>query len=463
MPPTVRLPARAIHPPISRRAMLKGAAAFVGYGFVPPTRCLPAEVRTPDRFSSRWTAAKIDWTRHKGKTIVVAAVEHPWTEAIGPLLRHFQVLTGVNVQIRRQSETEYTAELPIKLSTGSRTPDIYMVWAIGQAITAGWLEPLDPFYADPKLSDPMWWDDDDVVASARLFQRWSDGQRYLMPITAEAQVLFINQTMLDARRLQVPTTMDDLYATAVALKRGGVAGMAMRAKSTGDAAWPAGGFIFSYGGAIIDLQGKVALNRPEAVAAVRMYSKLLRDAGPIGVSSYQWTECLNDYMAEVVAMGCDSTNFATDIADPNKSRAAKHTVYALLPQAGDKPRKPNIWHWTLGINSRSANKEAAWLFLQWAASKPTTMLAGAGGLATPRTSVWSSTEFRRRFGEQAAATALTSLETADADLCKATWFHPKGPQILDHFAVAVNEVATGAKEAENALNLAAEKITAVLG
>ncbi|MDE0114113.1 MAG: extracellular solute-binding protein [Albidovulum sp.] len=386
------------------------------------------------------------------------AVQHPWTDAITPLVPLFTELTGINVDIQTQSETEYTAELPVKLGAGNPTPDVYMVWAIGQAITAGWLEPLDGFYGNSQLSDAAWWNDDDLFPSARSFQTWSDGVRYLMPITAESQILFINQPLLEDKGLAVPTTMEGLMDTAMALHSDDVAGIAMRAKSTGDSTWPAGGFIFTYGGAIIDLDGNVVINSPEAVSAMATYGGLLNNAGPVGISSYQWVECLNDFMAGAVAIGCDSSNFATDIANPDKSVAAGKTVYATLPQAGDMPIKPNMWHWNAGINSNSANKDAAWLFLMWAESLPTCLLSSAAGLATPRASAWASQAFQDRFGAQAADTALASLKAGDGDLFKATWFHPKGPQILDAFGIALNQIATGASDAKAAMDAAAAKI-----
>ena len=457
MPSSIKPPIGGLHLPISRRSLMRSAAVVAG-AVVLSLSGRDLWAATFEEVGTQWTSADIDWKSQDGKTIVLAAVQHPWTEAITPLIPLFTELTGINVDVQTQSETEYTAELPVKLGAQSATPDVYMVWAIGQAITAGWLEGLDGFYDNSALSDANWWDDADLFPSARSFQAWSDGKRYLMPITAESQILFINEPMLLDKGLSVPTTMEALFDTATALKTNDVAGIAMRAKSTGDSTWPAGGFIFTYGGAIIDLDGKSVINSPESVAAMDMYGKLLNQAGPVGISSYQWVECLNDYMAEAVAMGCDSSNFATDIANPDKSQAAGHTVYGTIPKAGDKPIKPNMWHWTAGINSNSANKDAAWLFLQWASSKPTALLAAAAGLATPRASAWSSSAFEDRFGAQAAEIALASLKAGDGDLFKATWFNPKGPQILDAFGIATNEVATGAKDAKTAMDDAQSKI-----
>jgi multiple sugar transport system substrate-binding protein len=454
---------RGLHLTVDRRSLLRSSAILAGAGLIGAGGTPVWSAEAFDDLKAQWTKAAIDWQQQKGKSIVLAGVQHPWMNAIVPLIPHFTRLTGIEVKVQTQAETEYTAELPVKLGAKSTTPDLYMVWAIGQAIQAGWLEPLDPFVANKAMFDPAWWDADDVFSSAREFQKWSDGKQYLMAITAESQILFMNKTMLDAKGLKAPATMAELLETAKALKSADAAGIAMRAKSTGDSTWPVGGFVFSYGGAIIDLDGKVAMNKPEAVAAVDMYGKLLREAGPVGISSYQWAECLNDFMAGATAMGCDSSNFATDIADPKKSTVAGKAVYAMLPKAGDKPIKPNMWHWTAGINSRSANKEAAFLFLAWANSKPTAMLAAAAGLATPRASAWASSAFRDRFGADAADAAMNSLKAGDGALFKATWFHPKGPQILDPLAVAVNEVATGAKDAQKALDDAAAKVQKALG
>ena len=134
---------------MSRRRVLQSASALAGAGFLgsTATQLLAA---TFEEVGSQWMSADIDWRSQEGSTIVLNAVQHPWTDAITPLVPLFTELTGINVDVQTQSETEYTAELPVKLGAGNPTPDVYMVWAIGQAITAGWLEPLDGFYREQR-------------------------------------------------------------------------------------------------------------------------------------------------------------------------------------------------------------------------------------------------------------------------------------------------------------------------
>ena len=267
---------------IDRRTLLRMSAVLTGTTAI-ATSGLPLFAQTvTEAAMASYAQAGIDWKRQSGTTIVLAGLQHPWMDAITPLIPSFTELTGIEVDVQTQSESEYVASLPVRLGAGSAEPDVYMVWALGQAITAGWLEPLGPMFANPEIFDAGWWDEGDLFESTREYQRWADGSQYVLSVTAEAQTLFVNQTMLDAAGLPVPTTMQDLLDASVALNNDEHAGIALRAKSGEGATWPAGGFIFSYGGTIIDADGSVALDRPEAVAAIDMYGRLLREAGPVG-------------------------------------------------------------------------------------------------------------------------------------------------------------------------------------
>lgn len=450
--------------PISRRSFIRASTILAAGGVMYLQQGLPAYAEENfEELRKLYETAKIDWQQAKGTTIVLAGEDHPWMNAIVPLIPTFEKLTGITVTVEKQSETEYTAEMPIKLGAASASPDVYMVWSLGQAISAKWLEPLDAYEANPALHDAEWYDVADVFSSARSFQKWSDGVSYGHAITAEAQTLFMNKTMMTAANVSAPATMDDLLAGAKAMKTDTVAGIAMRAKPTGDAnPWTAGGFIFSYGGAIVTLDGKSGLQMPETIAAVDMYGKMLREAGPLGIGTYHWMECLNDFMQGAAAIGCDSSNFAADIANPEKSTVVAAVTFGALPGGNGAKPKPNMWHWMAGINANSANKNAAYLFLMWATSKPTSTLAAAAGLATTRASAWESSAFKDKFGADAATAALSNLSAADGDLFKAAWFHPKSGEILDPLAIAINEVITGTRDAAAALKDADEKVTKVL-
>lgn len=414
---------------------------------------------------SGYTSAKVDWQMAQGDELILGALDHPWMTAIEPLLPQFTELTGITVTPQVSAEAEYIAKMPTTLAGGSSTPDVFMIWAMGQAVEAGWLMPLDDLYGDATLTDAGWYDEADIFTSAKQFPIWpADGVRYAVAITAESQTLFLRKDLLDAAGLPAPATLDELYAAAVALKTGDVAGAAFRAKPTaGAVAWPAAGFIFSYGGQIIDEAGTAVFDSPEAIAGVEMYAKILKDAGPAGVASYDWPEALGDYSAGKAAIACDSSNFTADIEDPDKSQVVGKTMYGAFPSDGAHPAKPNMWHWLFGMNKNTEHANAAWLFITWATSKPTSLLLARNRAAVTRTSAWTDPEFRTLWGEQAAEAALANLQAADGAVMTRAWFNPKFPQVGDLMAIAINQTITGDKDAATALTEAAAKANEVLG
>jgi len=445
---------------LTRRDFVQASAILAGAGVLSTFNGLPVFAKANmDELMPMFAKANIDWKQASGTEIVVGGLQHPWFEKHSPFLDSFTELTGITVKHEIQSDTEYVTEIPVKLGGGSTTPDVYMVWALGQSVAAGWLEPLDGYYNDPNLTDLSWYDLGDVFNSAKAFPVWAaDNVTYGMSVTAEAETLFTNKTMFDKAGLAIPKTMNELYDAAVALNTGDQAGIVLRGKAAGDAVtWPGGGFIFSYGGAIVDANGEIAFDSQEAMEAIDMYGKICRDGGPIGIGSYHWFECLTEFMEGRSAMGLDSSNFATDFANPEKSKVADTTVYGAMPSApGQTSAKPNMWHWMIGMNANSAQKKAAWLFMQWVTSPPTSLMTSSLGLATTRKSAWSSGDFTDAFGSQAAEASLSNLSNADGDLFKYAWFHPEAGAILDQVAIALNSSING-ENVEKVVKKAADK------
>jgi len=70
-----------------------------------------------------------------------------------------------------------------------------------------------------------------------------------------------------------------------------------------------------------------------------------------------------------------------------------------------------------------------------------------GGAGDGSVSAWSSEGFKNPFGEQAAAAAVTNLQSADVALAKAILFHPQSSAVPDAFMTGVNESVSGTKSA----------------
>jgi multiple sugar transport system substrate-binding protein len=439
--------------PTSRRSFVKGLGVA---GAVIPALAAAPRWGFAANTAAAYASAAIDWKQFAGQTITLAGAIHPWSNAVIPLLPNFTRLTGINVVTDFQLETTYLSSIPIRLARGGNTPDVCMFTSYGQGISGGWLEPLNAYYSNKSLTDLGWYDESDLLKTARTFSLWSDGERYGFTITSEAMTLFVNNDALAAKGLPVPRTFDELLATAKAVKTNEMSGIAMRAMAGGNSTPPAMGFVFSYGGDMVK-DNKAAFASPEGIAAIDMYGRLLSQAGPVGVGSYEWYQVLDDFLQGRTAMAIDSSNFATDISNPAKSHVAKRAGFAAFPHIAGRGPVPFMSHWQACINSKSKNKQAAFLFLQWVTSKPTSLQTAAVGLATTRVSAWSSEAFKEAFGRQAAEAALTNLQDADVDRAKAILFHPQSRSIMDVFMIGVNEVVSGAKPAKSAMTAAAEK------
>lgn len=462
----------------NRRTILKAGAAVGTGAFALPailkgrTSAAPIDIarRRYARYQgadlSGYTGAQVDWQAASGSEITVGGIgDHPWVKAIEPLLPQFTELTGITVNTEFSAEADYVAKMPVTLAGGSTTPDAFMVWSMGQAVEAGWLMPLDSMMADAAKTDAAWYEADDIFTSAKQFPVWpADGVQYAVAITAESQTMFYRKDLFEAAGIAAPATFDDLYAAATKLKTDSVAGAAFRAKPTGSAvAWPAAGFIFSYGGQIIDESGAAVFDSAEAVAGIEMYAKILKDAGPAGIASYDWPEALGDFTSGTVAIAGDSSNFTASIENPDESTVAGNTLYGALPADGTHPAKPNMWHWLFGVNAKTEQPDAAWLFTMWATSKPTGILLARNRAAVTRTSAWSDAEFLSLWGQQAAEAALANLQAADGAVMTRAWFNPKFPQVGDLMAIAINQAITGEKDAKTALTEAAAKANEELG
>src|SRR5438874_13638615 len=243
----------------SRRSFIKamGAAAAT----LPALAMLPRWGFAEDA-AAGYANAAIGWKQFAGQTITLAGAIHPWSNAITPLLPDFIELTGINVVPDFRLETTYLGALAVQLNRGASTPDVFMFTTYGQGISGGWVEPLNAYYSDKSLTDLGWYDENDILKTARAFPLWRDGERYAIPITSEAVTLFINGDALAARNLPVPQTFEELLVTANAIKTSEMSGIAMRAQASGNSSVPAMSFLFSYGGAMIS-DNKAAFASPE--------------------------------------------------------------------------------------------------------------------------------------------------------------------------------------------------------
>ncbi len=141
-----------------------------------------------------------------------------------------------------------------------------------------------------------------------------------------------------------------------------------------------------------DAEGNPAINSPEALAAFEWWGEALRNYGPPGAVNNSWTENLQLFTSGHGAMWPESGQAAATVLDPEKSQVAEDVGFAIVP-AGACGSKPYAYGWIMSIPPNAPNREAAWLFIQWALSKENQLDALLVGVPAARASAWQSPEF----------------------------------------------------------------------
>lgn len=344
-----------------------------------------------------------------GKTIRFVAANHPWQEAIKPLIPEFEALTGMKVNMESLGEDQLTQKLTTEFTAGNSDIDVFMQRPLQEAklfAKNGWYTFLDDYAK--KSTD---WDFADFQASA-VETEMVGGKLTGVPIVVEHEVLYYRKDLFQAAGIAVPKTLDELKAAAEKLtdKSKEQYGFVARGQRS-PAVTQFSSFLFSYGGDFFDLQtGKATLDTPEAIAAFTLYGDLLRNYGPPGVLNMSWPQAVAVFAQGKAAMYTDADSIFPNLLDPAKSQVADKTGVALFPAGPKGSKMYGVTAWGLSMPATSKNKDAAWEFIKWATSKETT-LKTQGQRAVPgaRNSVWKdpngSAKFPKDWSETFAASS----------------------------------------------------------
>ena len=119
--------------------------------------------------------------------------------------------------------------------------------------------------------------------------------------------------------------------------------------------------------------------------------------------------------------------------------------YAPVPK-GPAGRGSKIWAWSLAIPSLSRNKEAAWLFIEWATSKQTLLSAALrGNYVPPRRSVLGSEEIKEITSRWGDGTWVKAVEETYSKYAIGSFFTPL-PQQMDLINLLSDALWTALKE-----------------
>ena len=291
----------------------------------------------------------------------------PYTQGLAKLADDFEAKTGIKANIEVVGQDVF--ENRITLTFAGQADDIDVVHTpviqLQRWVAADWLQPL--------TSNVAGMSDKDDILSGPLDAYLVNEEHWALPFFAETGVMAYRTDLLsDAGYDAPPATWEEVLEVAAAVKAKGTAGAAMRVA-------PGQGFnmfVFpmimrAYGGTFFadyptDLTP--AMNSPEALKGLEIYSTLMNEYGPAGIGNFNFGEVAAAMQNGQVAMIFDGTSIAARALDPENSQFADKIDLAPVP-TGPNGRSPAIAVHGLGIPKGAPDSETSFKFIEWATSE----------------------------------------------------------------------------------------------
>jgi multiple sugar transport system substrate-binding protein len=354
------------HNDLTRRSLLAGTAAAAA-GFA-----LPAY------------AAEPQWKKFAGTTLEVNLIKGPRGDLLQRHAAEFTELTGIKVSSEVIPEQQQRQKAVIELTSGRPSFDVVHVSyhvQKRQFDKAGWLADLTPYLKDPNLtgSDLV---ESDFSPGGLQFAKTEKGELRSLPWSVDYFILYYNKDIFQKAGAKVPETLDDMAALAEKLTdpKAGIFGFVGRGlRNANMTLWT--NFFLNYGGEFLDAKGNITTDGPESIEATKLYQRLLTKSAPPGVAGFNWMESMAAFTQGRAAMWIDGVGWAPPLEDPNASRVVGKVGYTLVPK-GPKGQYSATYGDGIGVTQASKNKEAAFLYCQWAVSKTmgARLLQSGGGV-----------------------------------------------------------------------------------
>lgn len=416
-------------------------------------------------------AQEINWKSqlgdHSGKTLRVMTITDPFIDSMKAVKDGFTNLTGANVEIDGYGYDALHEKELLACSQNDGSYDVLLIdgiW-IGEFAEAGCLDS-----AEDKISenpDTFAWDD--FTPSAAGQASW-EGQRMCLPVGIYYELMYYRTDLFEKAGIKVPETFEELKKAAATFTNNpefpGVYGYAMNNKRGAAAGQQWFEWIYSAGGkpwASNDIGSAEpykdqtpTLNSQESVDLVQFFRDMVA-YGPPGVESFAWDERANAFAAGKLAMINDWSVRAQIANDPKQSQIAGKFKAALMPHKDGGRTVSPVGGWIACVNTHGAQKDAAWDYLKWFASKPVHRDFVLAGGPPSRLSAMQDKDVQAKF----PWTEVLFEAQKDA------WVevrprHPLAFQLIDTVGAQVNKAIIGEKSAKEAMDGAQEDVTKLL-
>ncbi len=280
-----------------------------------------------------------------------------------------------------------------------------------------------------------------------------------VPINPNVQVLYYRADLYEEAGLEVPTTMAELEANAMALhnppdmfgivQRGSRSGIASNTRP----------YIYGFGGRKFEDHKNgdytVVLNSPEAIAGLQFYVDLAEKAGHPNAGAIAQGEMIQLAAAGRAAHFISVIAAFAQLEDPNKSIVPGKFNVAVVP---GNPPSPQLGHFISSIpkNVPQAQKDAAVAFLKWFQTREAQEIyVKVGGVPVRSDVLTSELAQEERFRWMPELSASFEHAGANFDI-------PQGNELIGVMELNFNKAMTGEFTVEEAIQVTADEIARVV-
>jgi len=290
-------------------------------------------------------------------------------QVLRDMLDQFEKNTGNKVSIvaMPSSTTDQFGQYKLWLAAGNSDIDVYQTDVIWAPQLANQLVDLTAATADVISAHfPS------IVESQTV-----DGKLVALPIFTDAPALYYRKDLLDKYGAKAPTTWAELAETARLVQdkereagNKDMWGYVFQGNAYEGLTCNALEWVKSYGGGqIIEADGSVSINNPEAAAAIEMAKSWIGTISPPGVLAYQEEEARGVWQTGN-AVFMRNWPYAYSLGNGDDSAVkGKFDVTTLPEGTGDSGRSAaTLGGWNLAVSKYSKNPDAAIALVKWIAS-----------------------------------------------------------------------------------------------
>ncbi len=373
-------------------------------------------------------------------------------------------------QAERYMQMHPNIEIKIQEMPWSSTlqHDMYATWLSGQLpypdilrldiiwppefASAGWVIPLDEYIEAAGI------DLSDFLPGPINGVTWQ-GKIYAIPYFTDAGLLYYRKDLLEKYGFEPPETFQDLKEQALYImeKEGIPNGFVWQGDAYEGLTCDFLEFLWGNGGDVLDAQGNVVIDSPEAVEALEIMVDYIKSGvSPEGVTTYKEEDARNVFQRGDAIFMRNWPYAWKKLNAPDSPVAGKVGVKPMVHGPGKKSAA-TLGGWNLAINAYSRHPKEAFDFIMYLTS-PENMkeLAIEAGLSPTRASLYKNPQVL-------AANPFWKYFYDVLLGARPRPVHPRYPEISNVIFTEVHRALTGEITPAQAIKNMADRIRQIVG